>query len=126
MSDRKGSTRTYIGPGTVMRLAKQMQKDFKLVWSAALLKAKAQLGISLMSVTFTNTPTALSVVFDSTVALNGATVATYAWDFGDGNDDTIADPTNVYAAAGTYEVRLTVTDTDGAIATAFARITVAA
>ena len=126
MSNRKGSSPTFLGHGKLMKLAKQLQSDFKLSWSVALLRAKADLGVSLMAVTFTNTPTALSVAFDSTVVLNGATVASYAWDFGDGNVDTIADPTNVYAGAGTYEVRLVVTDTAGATSSAFARITVAA
>ncbi len=34
----------------------------------------------------------------------------YAWDFGDGNTSTDANPTNVYAADGTYTVKLTATD----------------
>ncbi len=39
---------------------------------------------------------------------------TYAWDFGDGNTSTEADPTHRYATAGSYPVTLTVTDDDGA------------
>ncbi|MEO1366695.1 MAG: IPT/TIG domain-containing protein [Acidobacteriota bacterium] len=35
---------------------------------------------------------------------------TYSWNFGDGNTDTVANPTNVYALAGTYTVSLTVFD----------------
>jgi PKD repeat protein len=38
--------------------------------------------------------------------------ATYAWDFGDGNIGSGANPTNAYAAAGTYYVCLTVTNTN--------------
>lgn len=34
----------------------------------------------------------------------------YAWDFGDGNTSTEANPTNTYAADGTYTVKLTATD----------------
>lgn len=130
MSVRKGSSPTFVGRGKLMKLAKETQANFKLTWQNALLRAKTELGVSLMSVTFTSTPTALSVVFDSTVVLNGATVATYLWDFGDGGagtgDPAVADPTNLYGADGTYNVRLTVTDTTGATTTAFARITVAA
>lgn len=37
----------------------------------------------------------------------------YAWDFGDGQSATGATATHNYAAAGTYEVRLTVTDGPG-------------
>lgn len=35
--------------------------------------------------------------------------STYFWDFGDGNTSTAANPGNTYAAAGTYNVSLTVT-----------------
>jgi PKD repeat protein len=38
--------------------------------------------------------------------------ATYAWDFGDGNTSTDANPMNAYAAAGTYYVCLTVTNSN--------------
>ncbi len=34
----------------------------------------------------------------------------YAWDFGDGNTSTDANPSNVYAADGTYTVKLTAKD----------------
>lgn len=34
----------------------------------------------------------------------------YAWDFGDGNTSTEANPSNTYAADGTYIVKLTATD----------------
>ena len=37
-------------------------------------------------------------------------VASYAWDFGDGNVGSGSAPTHAYAAAGTYTVTLTVTD----------------
>jgi len=42
------------------------------------------------------------------------TVASYAWNFGDGNTGTGVSPTHTYAAAGTYTVSLTVTDNQGA------------
>ncbi|TNF25784.1 MAG: PKD domain-containing protein, partial [Bacteroidetes bacterium] len=35
---------------------------------------------------------------------------TYSWDFGDGNSSTSVQPTNTYAAAGVFDVSLTVTD----------------
>jgi PKD repeat protein len=41
-------------------------------------------------------------------------VASYAWDFGDGQTGTGATPSHAYAAAGEYTVKLTVTDDDGA------------
>jgi PKD repeat protein len=37
------------------------------------------------------------------------TVTSYAWDFGDGNTSTMANPSNTYANAGTFTVTLTAT-----------------
>jgi cytochrome c len=38
---------------------------------------------------------------------------TYAWDFGDGGTSTEVNPTHTFTDAGTYNVRLTVTDSTG-------------
>ena len=46
------------------------------------------------------------------------TIATYAWDFDDGNTGTGATPSHTYAATGAYNVVLTVTDNDGDSASA--------
>lgn len=43
-------------------------------------------------------------------------LASYAWNFGDGETGTGAQATHTYAAPGTYTVTLTVTDSDGATA----------
>lgn len=40
-------------------------------------------------------------------------VATYAWDFGDGNTSSIANPGHIYDAEGSYTVCLTMTDARG-------------
>jgi len=47
---------------------------------------------------------------------NGGTLA-YAWDFGDGNTSTDANPGHTYAGAGNYTVTLTVTNSAGLTAT---------
>ena len=43
------------------------------------------------------------------------TIASYAWDFGDGTTGSGPKPVHVYRKAGTYLVRLTVTDDSGTI-----------
>ncbi|MGY1673856.1 PKD domain-containing protein, partial [Geodermatophilus sp. SYSU D00710] len=60
-------------------------------------------------------------VADLRVAVDGSAsadtdgrVVSHAWDFGDGATGTGATASHTYAAAGTYTVRLTVTDDDGA------------
>jgi PKD repeat protein len=58
--------------------------------------------------------TADSVQFtDTSVDLDG-TVASWAWDFGDGTLSTLQSPSHQYDDDGTYGVSLTVTDDDGA------------
>ncbi|WP_420120741.1 PKD domain-containing protein [Nakamurella sp.] len=64
---------------------------------------------------FTSQATNLSVTFDGTGSSDSdGTVATYAWDFGDGAAGVGPNPSHSYATAGTYNVGLVVTDDDGA------------
>ena len=44
-------------------------------------------------------------------------IASYSWEFGDGNSGTGATISHTYTTAGNYQIRLTVTDDDGATAT---------
>lgn len=54
------------------------------------------------------------------------TIASYTWDFGDGTPaGSGATPQHVYAAAGTYQVKLTVTDNVGGTGTITKPVTVA-
>lgn len=51
--------------------------------------------------------------FDFTSNSSGSGVLTYNWSFGDGNTSTMQNPSNVYANAGTYQVKLVVTGSNG-------------
>jgi PKD repeat protein len=74
---------------------------------------------------FTTTSTDLTLSVDgSTSTDSDGTIASYAWDFGDGATDVGAVTTHTYAVAGSYLVKLTVTDDDGAPNTLSQAVTV--
>ncbi len=52
-------------------------------------------------------------------------MASYDWDFGDGQTGTGVNPTHSYASGGTYQVSLTVTDDGGATNTVSQEVVVA-
>lgn len=54
--------------------------------------------------------------YDLSVDLDG-TISSWSWTFGDKDSDTMKNPNNRYNEAGTYVVKLTVTDDDGLTAT---------
>jgi PKD repeat protein len=80
-------------------------------------------GNSPPTASFTTTPSSgtvpLAVAFDASASsdLDGS-VASYAWDFGDGSQAIGSAPSHTYTAAGIYTVTLTVTDDGGAAAQA--------
>ncbi|WP_344801810.1 PKD domain-containing protein [Microlunatus ginsengisoli] len=64
---------------------------------------------------FSSTVTGLAVSFDGTGSADSdGSIASYAWDFGDGGTSTSATPSHTFAAAGDQSVKLTVTDNEGA------------
>ncbi|WP_054010242.1 PKD domain-containing protein [Arthrobacter sp. ERGS1:01] len=65
---------------------------------------------------FTATPTNLAVAFDGGTSTDpDGTVASYSWNFGDGSPAATGKTVSyTYAAAGSYQVTLTVTDNLGA------------
>ena len=71
--------------------------------------------------------TGLTVTLTDTSSDPDGTVVGWAWDFGDSRPDstsTLQNPTHTFDEAGTYHVRLTVTDDDGATDTALRFIAV--
>lgn len=67
-----------------------------------------------------------SVSFDSTTSFGPALISTASWRFGDGASADTPVASHVYAAAGTFTVRLTVTDADSASAEAQVDVVIAA
>jgi PKD repeat protein len=76
------------------------------------------------TVSFAHTESGLTVSVDADAADADGSIASYAWDFGDGQTGAGETASHTYAAAGSYPVTLTVTDDDGATATAAATVTV--
>jgi len=75
---------------------------------------------------FTSSATALQVAFDGSASSDpDGTIASYAWDFGDGTSGTGAKPSHTYPGAGTFTVSLTVTDNAGGTGTTTQSVTVA-
>lgn len=76
---------------------------------------------------FTSRTSNLTATFDSSGSSDpNGTIASYAWTFGDGGTSPAANPNHPYAAAGTYQVKLTVTDNAGATNAVTHPVTVAA
>ncbi|MFI8086011.1 collagenase [Kitasatospora sp. NPDC086009] len=73
---------------------------------------------------FTTATGELSVTFVDRSTDKDGTIASRAWNFGDGTTSTAANPTKTYGADGTYTVTLTVTDDKGATASTSRAVTV--
>jgi len=62
------------------------------------------------SANFSFTTNGLTANFTDTSTDSGGTIGSWSWTFGDGGTSTSQNPTHTYAAAGTYSVTETVTD----------------
>ncbi|WP_407111637.1 collagenase [Streptomyces sp. DSM 116494] len=73
---------------------------------------------------FTTVIQDLKVTFTDQSTDSDGTIASRSWDFGDGTTSTATNPSKTYSTAGTYTVKLTVTDDKGATTTATRAVTV--
>jgi len=74
---------------------------------------------------FTDTISGLTVNFTDSSTDTGGTISSHSWTFGDGGTSTATSPSHTYAAAGTYSVTETVTDSvSGATSSKTASVTV--
>jgi len=74
---------------------------------------------------FTSSCSELTCDFDATASSDpDGSISSRQWEFGDGTTGTGRTPTKTYASAGTYTVRLTVTDNVGATDTTTQQVTV--
>ncbi len=91
--------------------------DTSPVWSSGTMFL-GPLANQLPTAAFTPTCAGQSCSFDGTASTDAdGTVTSWAWSFGDGGTATGAQPSHVYAAPGTYQVTLTVTDENGGTGT---------
>jgi PKD repeat protein len=81
----------------------------------------------LPTASFTTSATGLKLTVDASASADpDGTIASYAWDFGDGGTATGVNASHSYLAAGSYPVTLTVTDNQGGTGTLSKPVTVSA
>jgi PKD repeat protein len=76
---------------------------------------------------FSSSVSGLTATFTDSSTDSGGTIGSHSWTFGDGSTSTATSPSHTYAAAGTYSVTETVTDSiDGLTSSKTASVTTTA
>jgi PKD repeat protein len=119
------------GVGDYNQLINHNPYELQLEWSNASSSCAANYGAVAPTADFTFTPAsphALDPVsFDSTLSHSnnaGGYLIDYQWNFGDGQTGSGPNPSHPYAAAGTYNVTLTVEDDAGLTASVVHQVVV--
>ncbi|MEH0110276.1 PKD domain-containing protein [Tersicoccus sp. MR15.9] len=105
---------------------------YSSVLSAATVGSHYQLGTGTTpnqapTAAFTSSANNLALSVDGSDSSDpDGSIASYAWDFGDGGNATGATANHTYTTAGTYTVKLTVTDNRNATGSVTKQVTVAA
>ena len=116
-----------LTPGTWQLKATDHLIGFAGTLTSWTLRATGSVGPQPPIASFTHTANRLAVQFTDTstdVSCSGGSITSRAWNFGDGATSTAQNPSHTYAAAGTYTVSLTVTDSEGLSATVSHDVTV--
>lgn len=118
----KTANKTYSAPGTyAVTLTVTDNRGGKSTVTRQVTAVAANV---LPSAAFTESVNNLSVAFDAAGSTDSdGTIASYAWEYGDGATGAGKTSSRTYAAAGTYSVKLTVTDNRGGTATVTRQVT---
>jgi PKD repeat protein len=121
---------TYATAGTYTVILTVVDADGGAASATLAVEVQNRLPTAMATADNTSVQTGDAVAFDGTASSDpDGQVASWLWEFGDGQTSTEAAPTHVYAAGapggGPYSVRLTVADNLGAKATATVSVMVA-
>ncbi|WP_052808100.1 PKD domain-containing protein [Methyloterricola oryzae] len=94
--------------------------------SGRLAQGATQAPAALATASASNGIAPLEVQFSGTDSSDDGTITRYSWDFGDGSSSTEPNPTHTFTFAGTFAVKLTVTDDAGLTSEASVSVSVAA
>ena len=103
------------GPNGNVTASTAVASDMATAWSIVLAPSDGVPTNEPPMADFSSSCTLLDCTFDSSDSDDpDGTIASYAWDFGDGGTSAQADPSHSFTAAGTFPVTLTVTDNQDA------------